>query len=166
MAVLKYIDMSEIEFVSFNQVDPENLLPVVNEQALRKHLVHHEYFDSVSIKEWMNGKAQTESIPGCRVRAVFIDGVLAGWCGIQPDDNGFEIAIVISKEFWGVGISIFSSLMCWAKELGHKEIIFHLLETRPEYKALKRMATKVQKTELLGRSFTTYFISVDKWCAE
>ena len=158
--------MSEIEFVSFNQVDPEDLLPVVNEQALRKHLVDHAYFDSVSIKEWMNGKAQTESIPGCRVRAVFIGEILAGWCGIQPDDNGFEIAIVISKEFWGFGISIFSSLMSWAKELGHKEIMFHLLETRPEYKALKRKATKVQKTELLGRSFTTYFISVDKWCAE
>jgi hypothetical protein len=56
--------------------------------------------------------------------------------------------------------------MCWAKELGHQEIIFHLLETRPEYKALKRKATKVQKTELLGRRFTTYFISVDKWYGE
>jgi len=158
--------MDEIKFVSFNQVDPESFLPVVNEQALRKHLIDHAYFDSASIKEWMNEKNQTESIPGCRVRAVFIDGILAGWCGIQPDDSGFEIAIVLSKEFWGAGISIFNSLMCWAKELGHKEIIFHLLDTRPEYKALKRKANKVQKTALLGRSFTTYFISVDKWCTE
>ncbi len=158
--------MSEIKFVSFNQVDPEDLLPIVNEQVLRKHLVDHPLFDSVSIKQWMSGKAQAESIPGCRVRAVFIGERLAGWCGIQPDDNGFEVAIVISKAFWGFGISIFSSMMCWAKELGHKEIMFHLLETRPEYKALKRKATKVQKTELLGRNFTTYFISVDKWFVE
>jgi hypothetical protein len=158
--------MSEIKFVSFDQVEPEDLLAIVNEPALRKHLVDHPLFNSVSIKEWMNVKIKTESIPGCRVRAVFIDGILAGWCGIQPDDNGFEIAIAISKDFWGFGISIFSSLMCWAKELGHQEIIFHLLETRPEYKALKRKATKVQKTELLGRRFTTYFISVDKWYGE
>ncbi|WDE14016.1 N-acetyltransferase [Thalassomonas haliotis] len=158
--------MSKIEFVSFNQVEPEDLLPIVNEPMLRKHLVDHPIFDSVSIKEWMDGKIKTGSIPGCRVRAVFIGGILAGWCGIQPDDNGFEIAIVISKSFWGFGISIFSSLMCWAKALGHKEIMFHLLETRPEYKALKSKATKVQKTELLGRNFTTYFISVDKWYAE
>ncbi|WP_298775242.1 N-acetyltransferase [uncultured Shewanella sp.] len=158
--------MSEIKFVSFNQVDPEDFLPIVNEQVLRKHLVNHPLFDSVSIKEWINGKAQTEFIPGCRVRAVFIGETLAGWCGIQPDDNGFEIAIIISKEFWGFGISIFSSLMCWAKELGHREILFHLLETRPEYNALKRKATKVQKTKLLGRNFTTYFISIDKWYAK
>lgn len=96
---------------------------------------------------------------------MFIGGVLAGWCGIQPDDNGFEIAIGIAKDFWGFGISIFQEMMLWAKEMGHKEIVLHLLETRPEYKFLKRKATKVQKTELFGRNFTTYFISVEKWYA-
>ncbi|MCW8885698.1 MAG: N-acetyltransferase [Motiliproteus sp.] len=155
--------MTEVEFVSFEQVDPKDLLPIVNEQALRTHLVDHPLFDANSIREWIIGKVDTDSMPGCRVRAVTINGALAGWCGIQPDDNGFEIAIVISKEFWGFGISIFSSVMRWAKELGHDQIVFHLLETRPEYKALKRLATKVQKTEMLGRNFTTYFISVDKW---
>lgn len=154
--------MSKIEFLSFNQVNPDDFLPIVNEQALRKHLIDHPVFDSVSIREWIREKSQSESIPGCRVRAILIDGTLAGWCGIQPDDNGFEIAIVIAREFWGVGISIFNELMCWAKALGHKEIVFHLLETRPEYKFLKRKATKVQKTKLLGRSFTTYFISVEQ----
>jgi len=54
--------------------------------------------------------------------------------------------------------------MVWAKEMGHKEIMFHLLETRREYKSLKRKATKVQKTKLLGRTFTTYYLSVEKWC--
>ena len=158
--------MSKIEYKVFNSVDPEDFLSVVNEQILRKHLIDHAHFDSVNIREWMNGKTQTESNPGCRIRAVYIDGILAGWCGIQPDDNGFEIAIVISKQFWGFGISIFKTLMSWAKELGHKEIMFHLLETRPEYKFLKRKATKVKKTELFGRNFTTYFISVVEWCEE
>ena len=158
--------MSEIEFSNFNQVNPEDFLPVVNEQMLRKHLIDHPLFDSASIREWIRGKSESESIPGCRVRVVFIDGTLAGWCGIQPDDNGFEIAIVISRNFWGFGISIFKELMCWAKELGHKDLVFHLLETRSEYKFLKKKATKVQKTELWGRSFTTYFISVEKWHGE
>jgi hypothetical protein len=155
--------MNNIKFVNFNQINPEDFLPILNEPALREHLIDHDFFYSVSIKVWVDGKVQTNSMPGCRVRAVFVGEVLAGWCGIQADDNGFELAIVISQEFWGAGISIFSSLICWAKELGHKEILFHLLETRPEYKFLKRKATKIQKTELLGRTFRTYFISVDKW---
>jgi len=156
--------MSELEFLDFNQVNPDDFLSVVNEEALRTHLIDHAYFDSISIREWMEDKAKTESLPGCRIRAIYIDGVLAGWCGIQPDDNGFELAIVISQKFWGFGISIFKTLMCWAKELGHKEIMFHLLDSRPNYQSLKRLATKVQKTELLGRRFMTYFFSVDKWC--
>ena len=158
--------MSEMEFVGFNDLNSEEFLTVVNEKSLRKHLIDHPHFDSISIREWMENKIKTESLPGCRIRAIYIREALAGWCGIQPDDNGFEIAIVIAKEFWGFGIPIFQKMMLWAKEMGHKEIVFHLLETHPEYKSLKRKATKVQKTELLGRSFTTHFVSVERWCAE
>ena len=79
--------------------------------SLRKHLIDHVYFDSTSIREWVDGKKQIESISGYRVRAVSIGGFLAGWCGIQADDNGFEIAIVIAKEFWGFGLSIFQEVM-------------------------------------------------------
>jgi len=111
----------------------------------------------------MNEKIEIESLEGCRIRAVFINGDLVGWCGIQQDNNGFELAIVISQKFWGFGIPIFKTLMLWAKELGHKEVLFHLLDSRPEYKALKKTSTKTNKTELLGRFFTTYYFSVDRW---
>lgn len=154
--------MSEIKFLSFNFVDPEDFLAIVNEDVLRKHLIDHEKFTSISIREWMNEKLEIESLEGCRIRAIYIGGALAGWCGIQPDVNGFELAIVISQKFWGFGISIFKTLMLWAKELGHKEILFHLLDSRPEYKVLKKMATKVHKTDLFGRCFTTYYIQVGK----
>ena len=155
--------MNEIEFLCLNQVNPEEFMVVVNEDALRTHLIDHPYFDATSIQAWMEDKIKTDSIQGCRIRAEFIDGALAGWCGIQPDDNGFELAIVISQKFWGFGISIFKILMRWAKELGHKEILFHLLESRPEYRALNKIATKVHKTELAGRCFTTYHVSVGQW---
>lgn len=154
--------MSQIEYLHFNHVNPDDFMTVANEDALRTHLIVHDYFDAVSIREWMEGKIKTDAIPGCRIRAVFIDGVLAGWCGIQPDETGFELAIVVSQKFWGSGISIFKTLLRWAKELGHKEVIFHLLESRREYKSLIKIATKVHKTELAGRCFTTYHVSVDK----
>lgn len=155
--------MSEIEYVKFEQVNPKDFLPVLNEPTLRTHLIAHAPFDTASVREWMDAKRQSGSLPGCRVRAAVIDDVLAGWCGIQPDDDGFEMAIVIAQEFWGFGISIFKTLMRWADELGHEEIVFHLLETRPEYRFLKGKALSVQKTELLGRSFTTYRMSVAEW---
>jgi hypothetical protein len=154
--------MSEIKFLCFNQVNPEDFLAIVNDESLRIHLIDHPYFDAPSLQAWMEDKIRVDGIQGCRIRAVNIDGELAGWCGIQPDDNGFELAIVISQKFWGFGIPIFKILMCWANELGHKEILFHLLDSRPEYKALIKMSTKVHKTEQLGRCFTTYHVAVGK----
>jgi len=152
--------MNKIEYIHFSQVNPEQLLEILNDALLRKHLVAHAVFDTTSIREWMDQKIQSDSVPGCRVRAVSIDGELAGWCGIQPDDSGFEIAIVLSQRFWGSGISVFKALMRWARELGHQDIKFHLLETRLEYTFLKRKAQAVKKTQILGRTFTTYILSV------
>lgn len=152
--------MCNIEYLSFKQVDPKELMTVVNEDSLRVHLVNHPSFNVASIQEWIEDKIKTNAIQGCRVRVVSIDGALAGWCGIQPDDYGFEIAIVISQRFWGYGIPIFKTLMLWAGELGHKEVLFHLLDTRREYKALAKIATKVHRTQLLGRNFTTYHLTV------
>ena len=152
--------MNKIEYLHFSQVKPEEFLEVLNDAILRKHLVAHAVFDTSSVREWMDQKIQSDSIPGCRVRALSIEGELAGWCGIQPDDSGFEIAIVMSPRFWGAGVSVFKTLMRWAGELGHQEIKFHLLETRPEYTFLKRKARAVKQTQLLGRNFTTYILSV------
>lgn len=152
--------MQEVEFVCFDDVNHEELQQVVNENPLRKHLVDHEYFDEASLQLWMDDKIETDAQPGCRVRVVLIDGKLAGWCGIQPDERGFEVAIVLSKEFWGHGISIFKTIMSWAKEMNHREIVFHLLETRPEYRFLNKLSSKVEKTQMMGRGFTTYWLTV------
>lgn len=152
--------MSEVEYFHFNRVNPEEFLEILNDDDLRTHLIDHPFFDSTSIKAWMNEKVRIDASQGCCVRAVYIGGVLAGWCGIQPDDKGFEIALVISKRFWGGGITIFRALMVWANDLGHTEILFHLLESRPVYKYLEKMSSKIQKTKLAGRSFTTYYIPV------
>jgi hypothetical protein len=152
--------MSNIEYLSFDDVVPNELMAIVNEDALRAHLIDHPYFDINSIHTWIEDKIEADALPGCRVRVVSVNGAIAGWCGIQPDDNGFEIAIVLSQRFWGSGITIFKTLMNWAGELGHKEVLFHLLDSRREYRVLAKMATKVQRTKLLGRIFTTYYFSV------
>ena len=89
-----------------------------------------------------------------------MDGKLEGWCGIQPDDHGFELAIVLSQRAWGLGIAVFRILMGWASEFGHTEVVFHLLGSRPKYRSLARMARKVHQSELLRRRFITYHLLV------
>ncbi|MCQ1057817.1 hypothetical protein ACQKPX_09815 [Photobacterium sp. DNB23_23_1] len=153
--------MSTIEYLKLDDVDLTELMFTLNEDSLRSHLIDHPYFDEKSIRSWVEGKIDTDSMTGCKVRAVIIDGVLSGWCGIQPDECGFEVAIVISKKFWGSGVSIFRTLLLWAGQLGHKEVVFHLLDSRREYKSLAKKANRVRSSQLLGRRFNTYYFPVD-----
>lgn len=152
--------MKAIHYREFQNIRSDDFLPLLNAPSLRTHLVAHPEFDSASIADWVKYKIELDAAPGCRIRAVYVDDVLAGWCGIQPDENGHELAIVIGPAFWGVGLRVFRDMMLWAAELGHSELVFHLLETRPEYRFLRKRASRVQVSELWGRQFTSYFIAV------
>ena len=153
--------MSQIKYLKFNEIDPNQFIPILNENSIREHLIHYDQFDSQSIHEWVKGKVEEDSIPGCRVRAVLVDNALMGWCGIQKEEKHFEIAIVIAQSAWGIGLSIYRDMMGWVKELQHEEVVIHLLESRPEYEFLKRKSSKTYETNMLGRTFRTYHLRVE-----
>lgn len=155
--------MKKIIYVSFKDVNTYEWLKILNEQALRRHLVEHDIFNETSVNNWVKSKLDIDAMKGCRIRAIYIDKQLAGWCGIQPDNDSYELAIVLANQYWGAGISIFKTMMNWAKELGHDEVLFHLLDSRREYKALKKFTTKIKQSQLLSRNFVSYYISVNQW---
>jgi hypothetical protein len=154
------MDSKQIQYIDFNDAPLDELLTIVNEDSLRTHLIDHPYFDKTSLAEWVDDKVQTDRLPGCRVKVIQVEGHVAGWCGIQPDERGYELAIVLGQAYWGIGISVFKEMLKWSNELGHTEVVFHLLESRPPYKALQKMSTNVEQTELLGRTFTSYTVAV------
>lgn len=152
--------MSRIEYVKLEEIEPTDFLPLLNKQTTRMHLIDHELFNAHSVKEWIQGKVDVDASEGCRVRAIMVDKQLAGWCGIQIEDGKYEIAIVISDRYWGLGKKVFREIFSWAKEFDHKTICIHLLHTRPEYKFLRKLAKNVYESELLGSRFTTYEFEV------
>lgn len=156
------VNLDNITFKQLSLVNRTEFLAVVNEAALRTHLIVHPTFDESKLESWISEKQFIDAQPNCQVRAVYVDNILAGWCGLQPDPYGIEVALVLSQSFWGYGIPVFKQLLKWASQLGHKEVVFHLLDSRPKYKALNILAHKVIQTEQFGRLFTTYFISVDE----
>ena len=152
--------MKDLKYVEFTQVVPDQFLDLLNGQRVREHLIQHDPFDAISVKPWMEDKIAMNSCEGCKVRVIFDENTLIGWCGIQLEDKKFEIAIVIDDRHWGVGITVFKEIMRWAKEIGHDTIYIHLLKTRPEYRFLRKISNKVFETEHFGRKFLTYQLSV------
>lgn len=157
--------MSRISYVSFSEVEAAAFLPLLNAGSTREHLVEHEVFEVGSVRAWMEGKIAVDGEEGSRVRAVLVDGDLAGWCAIQGSEAGPELAVVLQDGFWGVGPRVFRELMGWARELGHAVVVIHLLETRPEYRFLVKRARRVYASEMLGRRFTTYELEVAAFAA-
>jgi len=149
-----------IKYVNFSEVNPDDFLVLLNKQKIRKHLIQHDLFDDDSINDWINEKLEIDSRTDCKIRAVVLNDQLKGWCGIQIDGDHYEMAIVIDGSLWGAGKSIYAEVMSWAKSLGHDEITIHLLDSRPEYKFLRKLAKNVSTSEHFGRKFITYHLLV------
>jgi len=152
--------MTKIEYMAFGEVAASEFIPLLNKNKVRKHLINHELFDADSVERWIGEKVELDAIEGCKVRAILVDTHLAGWCGIQLEQGMHEIAIVLDDVYWGLGIQIFNEVMTWAKRFGHETVFIHFLDTRPEYRFLRKIATRVFASEFLGNTFTTYEVRV------
>lgn len=155
--------MFRLKYVKLNEIEPEDLIPLLNKEATRAHLIDHELFDLKAVKDWIQSKVEMDSKPGCRVRAIMVGRQLAGWCGIQFEEGNYEMAVVIDDSYWGLGRRVFRDTMAWAKELGHTTIFIHLLHTRPEYRFLRKMSKNVCEGEIRGNRFTTYELEVNRF---
>jgi hypothetical protein len=152
--------MNNLNYVRLDEINPNNFIVLLNKQKIREHLIEHELFIIDTVELWIKNKIKVDSIHGCKVRAIIYNNHLAGWCGIQPENEKYEIAIVIDDKFWGIGKTVFQEIMRWAKAFDHDELFIHFHHTRPEYKFLRKISKKVYQSELLGSKFTTYQLDV------
>lgn len=151
---------TDYKYVRLEEIQEHDLKTLLNKRRVREHLVEHNLFDTNSIKSWIDDKCAIDSRPGCRVRAIVSNATVVGWCGIQLESGKYEVAIVLDEGSWGIGRRIFGDIMRWAKEFGHDEVFIHFLDTRPEYKFLRKISKNVFETEMYDRKFTTYQLSV------
>ena len=153
--------MSTIQYIKFSEISAEALLEIVNQESIRQHLIAHPAFTQETLNAWIADKIEADAEPGCRVRVISVDSVPVGWCGIQKSGIDYELAIILAKTSWGLGPKVFREMLAWAKEFGHNEVVIHLLDSRPEYQFLKKTANRVEQSQLLGRQFTSYYLTVD-----
>ena len=152
--------MAFLEYKPLDQISAEEFIPLLNDARIRRHLMPHQPFDLEMVTSWIHAKLDVDATPGCRVRAVVADERLAGWCGIQWEDGNHEIAIVLEHRSWGLGKQVFQEVMAWARMFNHQIVVIHLLHTRPEYRFLRKIASKVYQSEVSGNRFLTYELPV------
>ena len=152
--------MKKLEYKSLQDLDQMELLNILNKERVREHLVSHNKFDQASLKEWVLSKMKVDSSTGCKVKGITVNDSVAGWCGIQFENEAYELAIVLDEEYWGMGKEVFKEVLKWAFEFGHRHVVLHLLASRPKYKFLKKMASRVYKSTIFGQEYTSYELEV------
>lgn len=154
--------MTKIEYTNLQDLDQDELLSILNKDKIREHLVLHDQFNEKSLAEWVSNKLSVHSTEGCKIRGIRLNGAVAGWCGIQFENDSYELAIVLNEAYWGIGTAVFKDMMVWASELGHRLVVLHLLNTRPEYKFLTKMASRVYESTMFGQKYTSYELRVPR----
>ena len=110
-----------VDYLRFNEINPSEFLPLLNSRKIRKHLIEHDLFTVETLTAWMNSKIEVDATSGCKVRGIVCESELIGWCGIQFEDEKYEIAIIIDDKFWGLGKKIFQDMMCVANALNQHD---------------------------------------------
>ena len=152
--------MAELEYRPLDQALPDELIALMNSPAVRRHLMPFPGFDHQILNTWLEAKRTESLISGTYIRAVFRNNVLIGWCGIQPSQAGFEIAIILASGAWGCGRQVYRHLLQQAAELGHKSLLVYLPQTRRSYRFLNDIAEEREPVSIGETEFRCFSITV------
>jgi len=154
MNILMIHNAGKLNFVTFQSVDPEDFLPLLNNSINRRHLIEHDAFNAITLRKWLDNKLVVDASPGCRIRAIMRQNNLVGWCGIQGIGDDYELAAVIDHAAWDIGHTVLKLMLEWADELGHDYVLVHLLKTRPKTVFLKGNHSMSMNVNLMDWGFT------------
>ncbi|KTD62160.1 GNAT family N-acetyltransferase [Legionella spiritensis] len=99
-------------------VDKNLIIELLNNPIVQRHMpLSSQGFDEKQYNTFIASKEDIWEKHGFGPWAYFIDGNFAGWGGIQPDEENFELALVLSPAYWGYGKKIYKDMI---EEAFHK----------------------------------------------
>lgn len=145
----------------FGTSPTDEWLELLNSDLVRKYLVRHPQFTVETLNDWLKGKITADQTPGCRLREIHCRGRLAGWCGIQLESGDFEVALALAPAYWGRGQEVVNVIRKWAREMGHRQLLAHFPQSRPQTKALNRLfGQPIGERKIKEHAFVTYAIEI------
>lgn len=117
-------------FARLTDITADDLLAVLNDPRLARHMPLWGEFTASSVLEWAAAKTADYDATGLGPRAVLIDGAFAGWAGIQSEGYGPDLAVVLSPDAWGIGTEVTRALLAEADARSLPEVFIALPPSR------------------------------------
>jgi RimJ/RimL family protein N-acetyltransferase len=147
-------------FVPLSSIDLEELRALNTDPQVMRHmpLADPEPMSPDELRDWVAGKEAITRQHGFGPQAILLDGDFAGWGGIEPDDAGASISLVLFPAFWGRGREILDVLLEEAfGRLGLPYVLVEFPPTRTRVRGLLRLGFReVGDRTIEGERFVVY----------
>jgi len=133
--------MDEIEFVHLFEIEEEQIIDLMNNDIVGKHLpLLAEKFSAENYRIFLRTKKRLWDEFGFGPWAFLIKGEFAGWGGIQPEQGEADFALVLHPKFWGWGRKVFNKVKDQAfNEMNLPSMTILLPPNRPNSNAVTRL---------------------------
>ncbi|CAN5268535.1 hypothetical protein BH10PSE19_BH10PSE19_00850 [soil metagenome] len=102
----------KIEKRMLRLVDKNLIIKLLNDPLVKRHMpLSAEDFNEKQYIDFIAAKEAIWKEHGFGPLAYFIDDEFAGWGGIQPDEDDFELALVLAPAYWGYGRKLYIDLI-------------------------------------------------------
>lgn len=144
------------------EVDPDDLIGLMNDPLVRRHMpLAAGSFGPADCVAWVAAKEAIWRDHGYGPWAFLVDGVFAGWGGLQPEDDDVDLALVLRPAFWGQGWVIAERILAEAfGPLGFDDVTVLLPPTRGTAAAVRRFGFQPDgEVDVAGRTFLRFRLS-------
>lgn len=101
-----------IEKRKLKDVDKNLIIQLLNNPLVKRHMpLSVKNFDEKQYIDFIEAKESIWKNFGFGPWAYFINDKFVGWGGIQPDEDDFELALVLSPDSWGYGRHLYNDLI-------------------------------------------------------
>ncbi len=133
--------MDEIKFVHLFEVKEQQIIDLMNNEAVGKQLpLLSGGFSAEACCTFLAAKKRLWDEYGFGPWAFLINGAFAGWGGLQPEHGEADFALVLHPKFWGWGRRVFNKVKDQAfNEMNLDSITILLPSSRANSKAVTRL---------------------------
>jgi [ribosomal protein S5]-alanine N-acetyltransferase len=131
----------KIELKRLTDINTSDLIELMNQPLLQRHMpLLGDSFGEEECITFVDAKEKLWDEHGYGPWAFVVDGELAGWGGLQPEDGDAGIGLVIHPRFWGIGPELCKRIIRIGFEDMHLESLTMLLPpSRTRIKGILRL---------------------------
>lgn len=145
-------DYSKTEFKRLSEIDPQDIIELMNDPDVRRHLpLARGPFGPSECERFVAAKERMWREHGYGPWAFFLGDEFVGWGGLQPEGDDADVGLVLRRSHWGAGRALYRRVLEFAfEELGLDSVIALLPPSRTRVSALRRLGFEEDGEVVIG----------------